>query len=150
MSVLDCRIVGTTIVGAFLSGARVIHFNVGDSRMYRHSSSGLFRLSHDDVPGGTNGPGRRRSSHLITQSLGGRIANTNIRPHLGSTGPLTTGETLLLCSDGLTDMVGDDDLASVILAAESVEECASDLLGLALLNGGRDNISIVVARTSSD
>jgi|UPI000785FEB1 PPM family protein phosphatase len=143
------RGMGTTIVGSVLSGAGVVHFNVGDSRLYRHSSSGLVRLSHDDVPIGSNGPGPRRSSHLITQSLGGRIAKTRIRPHLGSTGPLTIGETLLLCSDGLTDMVGEDEVASVIDAAKGVEECACGLLGLALSNGGRDNISIVVARILS-
>jgi serine/threonine protein phosphatase PrpC len=140
------RGMGTTIVGSAVSSVAVVHFNVGDSQLYRHSSSGFVRLSRDDVPIGTSGPGPGRSSHLITQSLGGHLANTPIRPHLGSTGPLTTGETLLLCSDGLTDMVGDNDVASVIEAVKDVEECASELLDLALSNGGRDNISIVVAR----
>jgi len=140
------RGMGTTIVGSAVSYLGIVHFNVGDSRLYRHSSSGLVRLSCDDVPIGTSGPGPRRSSHLITQSLGGRPANTPIRPHLGSTGPLSIKETLLLCSDGLTDMVGDGDVASVIDAVKDVEECASSLLDLALSNGGRDNISIVVAR----
>ena len=46
-------------------------------------------------------------------------------------------------------MVGEDEVASVIDAAKGVEDCASDLLGLALSNGGRDNISIVVARILS-
>jgi PPM family protein phosphatase len=137
---------GTTIVGSALSGADVVYFNVGDSRLYRHSSFGLVRLCQDDVPIGTSGPGLSRSSHLITQSLGGRIAKTPIRLHLGSTGPLTIGETLLLCSDGLTGMVGEDDVASAIDGAKHVEECASNLLDLALSNGGRDNISIVVVR----
>jgi hypothetical protein len=120
--------------------------NVGYSRLYRHSSAGLVRLSQDDVPIGTSGPGLRRSSHLVTQSLGGRTANTPIRPHLGSTGPLTVGETLLLCSDGLTDMVGEDDVASAIDPAKDIEESAANLLDLALSNGGRDNIAIVVVR----
>jgi serine/threonine protein phosphatase PrpC len=62
---------------------------------------------------------------------------------------LTSGETLLLCSDGLTDMVGESEIASIIDAAKDVEECASDLLASALSNGGRDNISIVVARMPS-
>jgi serine/threonine protein phosphatase PrpC len=140
------RGMGTTIVGSAVSSMGIVYFNVGDSRLYRHSSSEFVRLSRDDVPIGTSGPGPRRSSHLITQSLGGHRTNTPIRPHLGSTGPLTIGETLLLCSDGLTDMVRDDDVASVIEALKDVEECASGLLDLALSNGGRDNISIVVAR----
>jgi hypothetical protein len=46
-------------------------------------------------------------------------------------------------------MVGEDELASVILAAKGVEECAADLLGLSLSNGRRDNISIVVVRISN-
>jgi protein phosphatase len=140
---------GTTIVGSAVSNKGVVHFNVGDSRLYRYSSSGLARLSRDDVPLGTSGPDPHRSSHLITQSLGGRSVNTPIRPHIGSTGPLTSGETLLLCSDGLTDMVGENEIASIIGAAKGVEDCVSDLLALALSNGGRDNISIVVARMLS-
>jgi serine/threonine protein phosphatase PrpC len=140
----SARGMGTTIVGVAIGEAGIIHFNVGDSRLYRHSSGLLMRLSHDDVPLGTSGPG---SSHLITQSLGGHRTNTGIRPHVGATSPLTNGDTLLLCSDGLTDMVADNDVALTLDVTQDLEKCVSALLDLALANGGRDNISIIAVRT---
>jgi PPM family protein phosphatase len=142
----SARGMGTTIVGVAIGETRIIHFNVGDSRLYRHSSGMLQRLSHDDVPLGTSGPATSRSSHLITQSLGGRRTNTGIRPHVGVTSPLANGDTLLLCSDGLTDMVADNDVASALDITQALEKCVSTLLELALANGGRDNISIIAVR----
>jgi serine/threonine protein phosphatase PrpC len=65
---------GTTIVGAVFLEAAILHFNVGDSRVYRHRHGTLVLLSHDDVPLPSSGPKARRSSHLITQSLGGDLA----------------------------------------------------------------------------
>jgi serine/threonine protein phosphatase PrpC len=144
------RGMGTTIVGVAIGDSGIIHFNVGDSRLYRHSSGMLLRLSHDDVPLGTSGPSTSRSSHLITQSLGGRRTNTGIRPHVGVTSPLTEGDTLLLCSDGLTDMVADKVVASTLDRILDLEKCVSTLLDLALANGGRDNISIIAVRTQQE
>lgn len=142
----SARGMGTTIVGVAFGETGTIHFNVGDSRLYRHTSGVLRRLSHDDVPLGTTGPRTGRSSHLITQSLGGRQTNTGIRPHVGATSPLTNGDTLLLCSDGLSDMVADDIVASTLDRTQDLKECVSTLLDLALANGGRDNVSIVAVR----
>src|SRR5258706_4366441 len=62
---------GTTLVGAFLTQAALLTFNVGDSRCYLLSSNQLIQLSHDDVADeGSNRSGHRRS-HAITQALGG-------------------------------------------------------------------------------
>jgi len=143
----SARGMGTTIVGVAIGETEVIHFNVGDSRLYRHSLGVLMRLSHDDVPLGTSGPSVSRSSHLITQSLGGRRANTGIRPHVGAASPLMDGDTLLLCSDGLTDMVADSVVASTLDRIQDLKECVSALLDVAFANGGRDNISIIAVRT---
>ena len=60
------------------------------------------------------------------------------------------GETLLLCSDGLTDMVADSVVSSTLDRIQDLEECVSMLLELALANGGRDNISIIAARTQRE
>ena len=66
-AIFDCmeqtpsaRGMGTTIVGVAIGESEVICFNVGDSRLYRHSSGSLLRLSQDDVPLGTSGPGVSR------------------------------------------------------------------------------------------
>jgi protein phosphatase len=126
---------------------RIVCFNVGDSRVYLHSETELIQLSHDDVPLGT-GPRSNRPSHQITQSLGGRTVRTPIHPHV-STGPaLNFEDTLLICSDGLTDMVSQPLVNSTIARERDLERCARTLLGLALDGGGRDNISIIIARKS--
>jgi serine/threonine protein phosphatase PrpC len=92
-------------------------------------------------------PGFRRS-HQITQSLGGQLKPTRIRPHVGSTPPLSLGESLLLCSDGLTDMIGEKEISRTLDGAMGIGECAANLFELALKRGGNDNISIVIAQRS--
>jgi protein phosphatase len=139
------RGMGTTIAGVAVGEDQIVHFNVGDSRVYRHSGGELIRLSHDDVPLGM-GPRTNRLSHQITQSLGGRTAKTPIHPHVGTTSALNTEATLLICSDGLTDMVPEELVNSTIVGEQNLERCVRRLLRLALDAGGRDNISIIAAR----
>jgi len=69
---------------------------------------------------------------------------------VGATPPLTIGDTLLLCSDGLTDMVADNVVASTLDRIQDLEKCVSTLLDLALANGGRDNISIIAVRPQTE
>jgi protein phosphatase len=136
---------GTTVVGAILSPEELLHFNVGDSRAYHYDGNELVRLSEDDVPLGTPGPGPGRLSGVITQCLGGQSRRTRIRPHIELKPPLRRGETLFLCSDGLTDMVGEADIVKALQAAVEPTKCVVDLLEMALAGGGDDNISIIVA-----
>jgi protein phosphatase len=139
------RGMGTTIAGVAVGETQIVYFNVGDSRVYRHSGSELTKLSHDDVPLGT-GARTKRLSHQITQSLGGRTAKTPIRPHVGTTSTLDAEDTFLICSDGLTDMVSEQLINSTIAGEQDLERCVRRLLRLALDAGGRDNISIIAAR----
>jgi protein phosphatase len=136
---------GTTVVGAILSRKELLHFNVGDSRAYHYNGDKLVRLSEDDVPLGTSGPRPGRLSGMITQCLGGQSRRTRIEPHVELKPPLRRGDTLLLCSDGLTDMVGEADIAKALQAAVEPAKCVMDLLEMALESGGDDNISIIVA-----
>jgi serine/threonine protein phosphatase PrpC len=142
------RGMGTTIAGVAIGKDQIVYFNVGDSRVYRHSGDSLARLSHDDVPLGTGSRTNRRS-HQITQSLGGRTANTPIRPHVGTTSALNVEETLLICSDGLTDMVSERLVNATISEERELERCVCKLLRLALDAGGRDNVSIIAARVQT-
>jgi protein phosphatase len=138
---------GTTIAGVAVGDDRIVHFNVGDSRVYRLSDRVLQKLTHDDVPLGTK-PGTSRLSHQITQSLGGRATKTPIHPHVGTSSSLDLGETLLLCSDGLTDMLPEEFLVSTRRSISDIENWIYVLLDQALEKGGRDNISIIAARIS--
>jgi protein phosphatase len=108
---------GATLVGAFLTPTALLTFNVGDSRCYLFSAGRLIQLSHDDVADeGSHYSGHRRS-HAITQALGGSSFPVAVEPHVNVDAPLGADETLLLCSDGLTDMVDDDGIARTLGAA---------------------------------
>jgi protein phosphatase len=136
---------GTTVVGVAFCADTLIHFNVGDSRAYRHSRGILEQISHDDVPSAPRGPEPRRASHQITQSLGGRLARTRIVPHVSSALPLRPSETILLCSDGLTDMLSDATIREVLDEGAEPSLSACQLMNAALQAGGHDNISVVIA-----
>lgn len=138
------RGMGTTIVGVAFYAEELICFNVGDSRGYRHSRGALQQLSRDDVPESSDGSVRRVSSH-ITQSLGGLIVRRKIAPHVAAAPSLEPGETILLCSDGLTDMVNDRTISRILDAPAEPAVMARRLVNAALVAGGHDNISVVVA-----
>jgi len=129
------RGMGTTVAGLLLSAARVLWFNVGDSRVYRYRDGSLQQLSTDHVP-----PGARSS--VITQSLGGALAFTAIEPDIGAD-DLAVPSRWLVCSDGLTDMVGDADITRCLEGHD--EEAARKLFEAAMVAGGVDNISIILA-----
>lgn len=124
---------GTTVVGLVL-GARLVRFNVGDSRLYRFSDGHLSQLSIDDTP-----PGPR--SGLITQSLGGVLPPEPVHPHVLEA-PLPLPARFLLCTDGLTDMLGDHDIADCLALGDA--DAVARLFDLAMRAGGADNVSIVV------
>jgi serine/threonine protein phosphatase PrpC len=124
---------GTTVVGLVL-GARIVRFNIGDSRLYRFDAGQLLQLSIDDTP-----PGPR--SGLITQTLGGVLPPAPVRPHVGEE-PLPLPRRFLLCSDGLTDMLDDDDIADCLALGDA--DAVAQLFDLTMRAGGADNVSIVV------
>jgi PPM family protein phosphatase len=129
------RGMGTTIAGLLLSAGRVLWFNVGDSRIYRHRERLLRQLSLDHVP-----PGPR--SGAITQALGGSLTFMPIDPHIG-VDDLAVPSRWLICSDGLTDMVTVPEIARCM--EENDEQAAHSLFEAALAAGGEDNISIILA-----
>ena len=137
---------GSTIVGAALKADQLVTFNVGDSRSYLFSSGQLIQLSHDDVPEHENGQFGLRRSHALTQALGGSSLPLTIEPHVSVDAPLATGEALLLCSDGLTDMVPDYVIRDILSRAANPTMAIRYLVPRVLQAGGRDNISLVVAR----
>lgn len=139
---------GTTLVGAFLSPTALLTFNVGDSRCYLFSKRRLIQLSHDDVADADRIRSSHRRPHAITQALGGSSHPLAIEPHINVDAPLERDEVLLLCSDGLTDMVSDDSIALALRASGDPAQAAHNLAGKAFAAGARDNVSLVVARCS--
>jgi serine/threonine protein phosphatase PrpC len=138
---------GATLIGVAITDTGFLIFNVGDSRAYLHEPGNLIQLSQDDVPPKHIGASRRRNTHVITQSLGGADVRIPIFPHVSSIPALSAGETILLCSDGLTDMLDDGEICEVLDRCQGLHAGVTELGLLAMRAGGRDNISIIVAQT---
>jgi len=136
---------GTTLAGAVLKKDQLITFNVGDTRCYLFSAGQLIQLSHDDVPQQGNDRSGPRRSHALTQALGGSLLPLAIAPHVSADAPLAPGETLLLCSDGLTDMVDNQTISKTLNAAGTPLQSVRVLAAKAFSAGARDNISLIVA-----
>ncbi|MDR2259914.1 MAG: protein phosphatase 2C domain-containing protein [Azoarcus sp.] len=143
-------VMGSTFVGALLRPDELTYVYIGDSRLYVLRGGALMQLSRDHtvvqefVDAGKitadvaqNHPYRG----LLTRGLG---VHDEADPDTGVC-ELRAGDRLLLCSDGLTDMVGEERIASLLGASIRAEEIAGNLIEAAKTNGGRDNISVIVA-----
>lgn len=133
------RGMGTTAVLAHLSADErelwVAH--VGDSRAYLQRSDGLHQVTTDHRAGG---PFLNR----LSQALGtpGTVAPDTVQLDV------TAGDRVLLCSDGLTDMLDDDAIAARVASGVSVDDVCGQLVADALANGGVDNITVVLIEIS--
>lgn len=156
---------GTTCVSALLINNRLFLAHLGDSRAYLFRPAGLIQLTHDhtllEEMGWLNLPGKNRSkrtnpfAHVLSRYVGSsEPPEVDLRLRLpvgesaqeehGSQGlPLQSGEKLLLCSDGLTNMLSDDHIHT-ILADFSPRKAVQRLVWCALQNGGFDNISVIL------
>ncbi len=149
---LEFKGMGTTCSGLALLPEGAVVGHVGDSRVYRLRDDLLEQLSFDHslVWELSSAGGFEDTAHLpkniITRSLG---PNARVEVDLEGPFPLAVGDTFLLCSDGLTGEVMDDELG-VILNCLTAPEAARVLVDLANLRGGPDNITVIVARVMSD
>jgi protein phosphatase len=133
------RRMGSTISGVILHEGDFYYFNVGDSRVYLHDGTRLEQLSIDDV---------RPSSGTLTQSIGGTpgVIPQSLMIHTGMR-KLEKGWKILICSDGLTDMVSDETIKRALNS--STNSLAKDLVERALQRGGIDNTSVLLVSYSS-
>ena len=126
---------GSTLAGVIISGLQLFHFNIGDSRIYLHSRGRLSRLSVDDKDVFTQ--------HL-SRALGGRAGKSKPPfPHVGHM-DLQSSDSLLICSDGLTDLFEDIELDGLL--SVQADKTADDLVVGALERGAHDNVSVIIAR----
>lgn len=146
----DRKGMGTTIVAASFEGARLAVAHVGDSRLYRFREGYLIQLTSDhtlvqemlDRKEYSEEEARNSSNkNVITRALGlADIVEVDLLEEL-----LREGDLYLLCSDGLTGMVEDAQIAAVLASCDSQPEAAAaKLLEMANSSGGNDNISIIV------
>lgn len=142
---------GTTLTAAATLGDDIIVGHIGDSRAYLYRGGVLKQLTRDHtvaqelIDAGLSGadPAARSMRHVLTAALG--VLGTRTKPEVKRI-QLRPHDQILLCTDGLTAMVDDGTIASALDTARSASAACEDLTSLALAAGGRDNITVVVAR----
>jgi protein phosphatase len=143
---------GTTLVVALLCDNQISVAHIGDSRLYRQRGGELQQLTRDhsllqeQIDSGMISKEMARRSqnkNLVTRAVG-------IEPDVEAdvnTFEVAEGDVFLLCSDGLNDMVEDDDIHLTLSSlAANLPLAASQLVQMANDNGGRDNISVILIR----
>jgi serine/threonine protein phosphatase PrpC len=146
---------GTTVTAALLTGGRVTIGHVGDSRAYRIRNDALEQLTDDHSLVGD----LMRSGRLTPEEAEAHPQRSVITRALGTdpevdvdtvTVDVLPGDLFLLCSDGLTTMVGDEDILGILAAAPTLDDAARELVRAANTGGGEDNVTVVLFRVEGD
>jgi serine/threonine protein phosphatase PrpC len=149
------RGMGTTLTAAVVSEDEVSIGHVGDSRAYRMRDGDLEQLTRDHslvaelersgqlTPEAAEHHPQRS---IITRALGPEpdvdVDTYTVTPR--------SGDVYLLCSDGLTSMVSDEELGSIVRRAGTLEDAATELVRAANQSGGKDNVTVVLFRVEDD
>jgi serine/threonine protein phosphatase PrpC len=153
---LDPRLqgMGTTMTAAYSVGYDLFVAQVGDSRAYLFRDGTLQRLTRDQTHAqmladqgviSQHEVASHRLRNILTSALGS--SQRDLRAEIRHW-KLVDGDRLLVCSDGLTDMIDDAGIADVLGRETRSDEACRLLVERALANGGRDNVTVVVARYS--
>ncbi|HJW90043.1 MAG TPA: PP2C family serine/threonine-protein phosphatase, partial [Anaerolineales bacterium] len=163
MSDPDRQGMSTTCVCAWVIGDRLFISSVGDSRIYLERGSKIHRLTTDHtwvqeaLDSGALTPEQARNhpnAHVIRRHLGSQApvvpdlrlrlsqSETDAQAEANQGTPLLPGDNLLLCSDGLTDLVADGEILAA-LAKGDLQEAVQELVNLANARGGHDNLTLI-------
>jgi protein phosphatase len=148
------RGMGTTLTLAFTAGNELFLGHVGDSRAYLLRNCKLYRLTHDQT-----------LAQLLADE--GKILQKDVDTHhlrnvlteaigVGKDDPkiqvkrlqLDDGDSLLLCTDGLTEMVQEEQISRILIDHTDPQGACAELVKAALENGGRDNITVLLGKYS--
>jgi len=145
------RGMGTTLTAVRSFGRDLLITHVGDSRAYLLRAGDLHRLTRDHtyaqllVDTGQLAPADlalSRHRHVLTNALGASCDEVQVDTDRLQ---LEDGDRLLLCSDGLTDLVDDAAIAGILREVTGSSEACERLVQRALESGGRDNVTVIVA-----
>jgi protein phosphatase len=150
----ECEGMGTTVVAALFYDNKISIAHVGDSRLYRQRGSAIAQVTMDHsllqelVDRGFYSPEeaqRAANKNYVTRALGVEPqVEVEVQEH-----PVDKGDIFILCSDGLSDMVEDEDIRLTISTfGANLDTVAKQLIQLANENGGRDNVSVVLAQAN--
>lgn len=140
---------GTTVVACTLEGNTLYIANIGDSRLYIIRDE-IYQVTNDHslveemVKNGKiteNEAKKHPNKNIITRALG-----INLQVHADYFEiDVKKSDRILMCTDGLTNMIDDDDIEYIIRHGSSLEECVDALIEKANKNGGNDNITVILA-----
>ena len=146
---------GTTLVLGVFQDARLMLGHIGDSRCYRLRGAEFAQITKDhsllqeQMDAGLITPEQAATSsnkNLVTRALGVEDAVLlEVNEH-----KVEPGDIYVMCSDGLSDMVDDQSIARILGSDAPLEQRVAQLIDAANANGGRDNISVLVARAAMD
>jgi protein phosphatase len=137
---------------AYTVGAELFAGHVGDSRLYLYRAGKLTQLTRDHTVAQSLADAgeisveqiaTHRQRHVLTSAIGGNAGMVQadiLRARL------LNDDRLLLCSDGLTDLISDERIERVLEKTENSQRACDQLVDLALHEGGRDNVTVIVAR----
>lgn len=152
----NLRGMGCTLTAARNLGRMLQVAHVGDSRAYLLRGGQLMRLTRDHtyvqmlVDSGLMSEAEAatsRARHMLVNAVGGSGDEVRVDVERWA---LAQGDQVLLCSDGLTDAVEDDVIREVLLDEPTAQDACHALVSRALAGGGKDNITVVVARFTWD
>jgi protein phosphatase len=133
---------GATLVALLHYGGRALFFSAGDSRLYRLRDTTLMQVSRDHSLRELQGAGAQAPSHVVLNSFGGgRDFHLDFGP---AARKVLDDDVFLLCSDGLTDVLGDEEI-EVILGTQGREDT---LLAAALRRESQDNVTYILVEVS--
>ena len=147
----DCAGMGTTLVAALAGEGGAVILNEGDSRAYHINQAGIALITRDHslvedlVERGqlTREEAKRHpNKHFITRALG---ADPDLMADCFRQ-PMAHGDYLLLCSDGLSNVVEEQEMLYEVIHGEGDEGCCQRLLDIALSRGAPDNVTAVLIR----
>jgi protein phosphatase len=147
---------GTTLVVAMFHDNKVTVAHIGDSRLYRLRGDDFSQVTKDhsllqeQIDSGLITPEQAKTSHnknLVTRALG---IDPAVEPEIHDY-DAEVGDIYLLCSDGLCDMVSDEDIGMAVQTlGANLKLCCQQLVQMANDNGGRDNVSVILIKVVRD
>ncbi len=145
---------GTTLAAIYAVKGKILCTNIGDTRIYHYSKGVLEQISFDHTHAQTivdagevaqNDIGRIPDAKRLTKHLGVFPEEATLSPNISVIDDVDNGDIILLCSDGLTDMLSDEDITAILSTGESSQDVASKLIRSALERGGKDNVTVMAA-----
>lgn len=143
---------GTTLTFCHIAGDELMIAQVGDSRAYIYHDGAIRQITNDHtyvqylVDSGILDKDAEEEypfKNVITRALGMKELKVDIFELTWQ-----EGDMIVLCSDGLTNYLSDDDIKEILAGGSAIEKKAQEMVDMALLLGGRDNISVVIAKST--